>query len=65
MCIKRIIIWQKMEPSQFYLNATRNNDVISLELPYASEDEDSSDGEELYQPNQDSDTSADFESGNL
>lgn len=45
--------------------ATRQRDIIAQELPYESEDEDSSDDEELYQTSQASDTSDESESGNL
>ncbi len=54
-----------MEPSRFYSHTKGGRSVIAQELPYESVDEDSSDGEVLYQPNEESDTSDDSESGKL
>ncbi|XP_076036256.1 uncharacterized protein LOC143022126 isoform X1 [Oratosquilla oratoria] len=54
---------EEMEPNMFYSRKTRGKDVAVQELPYESEDEESSDGE-LYQPNQGSDTSDESESEN-
>ncbi|KAK8372129.1 hypothetical protein O3P69_018680 [Scylla paramamosain] len=51
-----------MEPSRFYSHTKGGRSVIAQELPYESVDEDSSDGEVLYQPNEESDTSDDSES---
>ncbi|KAK8376085.1 hypothetical protein O3P69_008660 [Scylla paramamosain] len=56
--------WYEMEPSRFYSHTKGERSVIAQELPYESVDEDSSDGEVLYQPNEESDTSDDSESEN-